>query len=153
LGADADYQVLGFNVTKALTRGADVWSLSLRGGTDFGSEVPVYDQFRAGGLFNFSGYHTNELIGREYGLAVIGYRRRLGWLFETLETAAWIGGTFEIGNVYKRPDGTSARGVLTGGSIYLGANSMLGPVYLAYGLSEGGRSTWYLTIGSSLEVR
>jgi NTE family protein len=151
LGADFSYQVLGFNVTKALTRGANVWSLSLRGGSDFGSEVPVYDQFRAGGLFNFSGYHTNELIGREYGLAAIGYRRRLGWLFETLETAAWVGGTLEVGNVYKRPDGTSARGVLTGGSVYLGANSLLGPVYLAYGLSEGGRSTWYLTIGSSLE--
>ena len=46
----------------------------------------------------------------------------------------------------------TARGVLTGGSLFLGVDSKLGPIYVAYGQSQGGHSAMYLYIGSSIEA-
>ena len=53
--------------------------------------------------------------------------------------------------MFKRLDGTSVRGPMFGGSLFLGIDSRIGPVYLAYGLSEGGQRAIYLYIGSSIE--
>jgi NTE family protein len=39
-----------------------------------------------------------------------------------------------------------------GGSLFIAVDSKIGPLYLAYGRSEGGRSTVYLYLGSSLEA-
>ena len=54
--------------------------------------------------------------------------------------------------MYKRADGTPASGVLMGGSLFLAIDSKIGPIYLAYGRSEGGRSALYLYLGSSVEL-
>ncbi len=94
-----------------------------------------------------------QLVGKEYGLAVMQYRRRVGFLNETLGSAAYAGGSLEVGNVFKRLDGTPTKGALASGSLFLALDSRIGPVYLAYGRSEGGRSMLYLYLGSSLEMQ
>ena len=152
LGADQTYHTLGLSVSKVFTVGRNVWLLNARGGTDFNTRPQFYDQFQVGGLFNFSGYRNGQLIGREYALGTVQYRRRIADLNETFGTALYAGASLEVGNVYHRVDGTPARGVLTGGSLYLGVASKLGPVYLAYGQSQGGHSAVYLYLGSSLEA-
>jgi NTE family protein len=153
LGADSSYQVASAGATHVFTAGANVWTTSLQGGISSGDAVPYHDQFKLGGLFRFSGYRLNELVGKEYAFGSVQYRRRLGYLFETLGTAAWGGFSAEAGNVYQRIDGSSARGTLFGGSLFLGVDSKLGPVYLGYGRSQNGHSAWYLYVGSSLEAR
>ena len=130
----------------------NVWQFGLRAGSDLGSDAPFYDQFKAGGLFDFSGYRYQELVGRAYALAGVLYRRRATFLNETLGTAIYSGGSLEVGNVYRRVDGTSATGVLFGGSVFLSVDSKIGPIYLAYGRSEGGRYALYLYLGASVEL-
>jgi NTE family protein len=152
LGADQSYKYLDARWLKVESFGRNVFSLGLQGGTDFGSNVPLYDQFKRGGLFQFSGYRTAQLIGREYALGTVQYRRKIGDLNETLGTGIYAGGTLEAGNVWQRADGTSAKGVIFSGSAFLGIDSKLGPVYLGYGRSEGGRSAFYLYIGSAIEA-
>jgi NTE family protein len=152
LGADRHYQLVSLDATKTLTWQRNVWQFSLRGGSDLGSHAPFYDQFKEGGLFNFSGYRYEQLVGREYALAGVSYRRRATFLNETLGTAVYSGVSLEVGNVYKRLDRTSSTGVLVGGALYLAVDSKIGPLYLAYGLSEGGRSALYLYLGSSVEL-
>ena len=98
------------------------------------------------------GIAYEQLVGREYGFAGLVYRRRAVFLNETLGTAVYSGVSLEVGNVYKRLDGTPAKGVLVGGALFLAVDSKIGPVYLAYGLSEGGRSAVYLYLGSSVEL-
>jgi NTE family protein len=152
LGADASYGLVSFDLASTFTRQRNVWQLSLRGGSDLGSHAPSYDQFRAGGLFNFSGYRYEQLTGREYALAGLLYRRRATFLNETLGTAVYSGISLEVGNVYKRLDSTPASGILVSGALFLAVDSKIGPVYLAYGLSEGGHSAVYLYLGSSVEL-
>ena len=45
---------------------------------------PEYDQFKLGGLFQFSGYRVGQLVGREYALGTVQYRRRIADLNESL---------------------------------------------------------------------
>ncbi len=153
MGADRSYQTVSFDAMTSTSRKGNVWQFGLRGGSDLGSNAPFYDQFKTGGLFNFSGYRTSQLVGKEYGLAVMQYRRRVGFLNETLGSAAYAGGSLEVGNVFKRLDGTPTKGAMASGSLFLALDSKIGPVYLAYGLSEGGRSMIYLYLGSSLEMQ
>ena len=42
--------------------------------------------------------------------------------------------------------------MIVSGSLFLGIASKIGPVYLAYGLSEHGVSAVYLYLGSSLDL-
>jgi NTE family protein len=152
LGGEQTYHTLNVNMSKVWSHGRNVWIAGLKGGTDFNTNPQFYDQFTAGGLFNFSGYRNGQLIGREYALGAVTYRRRIADLSETFGTGIYAGASLETGNVFQRLDGTTARGTLTGGSLYLAVDSKFGPVYVAYGQSQGGHSAFYLYIGSSLEA-
>jgi NTE family protein len=152
LGATKDYETGSINWSSTFSLGRNVWTLIARGGSDFGSHAPYYDQFTEGGLFNFSGYQINELIGREFVFGSLQFRHAVTYLSESLGTAVYVGGTVEAGNVYERLDGTSSTGALLGGSVYLGVRSKLGPVYFAYGQSEGGRRALYLYLGAPVDA-
>jgi NTE family protein len=152
LGADRRYETVAFDGAITNTWQKNVWQLALRGGSDLGSRAPFYDQFKVGGLFNFSGYRYEQLVGREFVFAGLLYRRRAAFLNETLGTAIYSGVSLETGNVYRRIDGTAATGILFGGALFLAVDSKVGPIYLAYGRSEGGHSALYLYLGSSVEL-
>lgn len=152
LGAEQGYKLVAFGVQKVIAVNRNVFTFRVLGGSDMGSDAPLYDQFKHGGLFDFSGYRLNELVGRKYVLAGTQYRRRIADLNETVGTGVYGGATLEAGNVYQRFDGTPARGALLGGSLFVAIDSKLGPVYLAYGQSEGGRRALYFYLGSSLEA-
>ncbi|CAG0959871.1 putative NTE family protein [Rhodocyclaceae bacterium] len=152
LGADRNYRKIEGTWMTLFSRGRDVLGLGISGGTDLGSNAPYYDQFRLGGLFNMSGYRNSQLIGREYLFGVMQYRRRFADISRAFGTGIYAGASLEAGNVFKRLDNTPTKGALYAGSLFVGIDSKLGPVYLGYGLSEGGHSAWYLYIGSSLST-
>jgi len=150
-GGEQTYK-LNVNTSAVYSRGRNVFVVALRGGTDFDTNPPFYDQFQTGGLFSFSGYRNGQLIGREYAFGGVTLRRRVADLSETFGTGIYAGASLETGNVFQRLDGSTARGTLTGGSLYLGIDSKLGPIYVAYGQSQGGHTALYLYIGSSVEA-
>jgi NTE family protein len=152
LGADDGYRKGQLNLRSVLSRGRNVFELGLRGGSDFGSDTPVYDQFALGGLNNFSGYQIGALRGREYVLGGATFRRRIFDLSGALGTGVYVGGGAQVGNVYDRIDGSDSSGVIWSGSAYLIIDSKLGPLYVGAGYSEGGRLAGYLYIGSSFDV-
>ncbi len=130
LGAEENYKVVEGRIGTAFSFGRNVFTVGARGGTDLGSHAPSYDQFKLGGLFQFSGYRIGQLVGREYALGTVQYRRRIGDLNESFGTGIYAGASIEAGNVWKRLDGTSAHGVITSGSLFVGIDSKLGPIYL-----------------------
>jgi NTE family protein len=55
--------------------------------------------------------------------------------------------SLEAGNVYGAfPEATST-GLKYAGSLFLGADTIIGPTYFAYGHAEGGNSAFYLYLG------
>ena len=55
----------------------------------------------------------------------------------------------EVGNVWQRTDDISFSNTLTAGSVFIIFDTLLGPLYLAYGAAEGGRSSGYLFLGQT----
>ena len=106
--------------------------------------------FTLGGFLDISGLPPNALAGTQYGIArAIPYRRisRGGTGF--FEFPAYLGFSLEAGNVWQRRDDLELDRLLTGGSLFLGAESPFGPVYLAAGLAEGGERAFYLYLGKT----
>ncbi|MDQ3563453.1 MAG: patatin-like phospholipase family protein [Pseudomonadota bacterium] len=146
LGADSDFSQLLF--TGGL---AHSWEKhTFFGGFEFDytadGVAPVQNRFRTGGFTKLSGFTQDQLSGQQLVLLRSGYYRRLGdikWL------PAYAGVSLEYGNVYEgRDDISLAPGdALLAGSVFLGVDTVLGPVYLAYGHAEQGNDSIYLYLG------
>ncbi len=102
-----------------------------------------------GGLFNLSGYQSDELSGRHtaVGRAIYFRRFRSNPLRGFLDATMYFGGSLEIGNAWQNSGDISLSNTITAGSLFLGADTFIGPVYLAGGLAEGGKSALYLFVG------
>jgi NTE family protein len=134
-----------------IARSHERWSflLGMEGGSALDDRVVSPQQlFTLGGFLNLSGLPADALAGTQYGIArAITYRRisRGGTGF--LEFPAYLGVSFEAGNVWQTRDDIDYGDLETAGSLFLGAESPFGPVYLAAGFSEGGASAFYLLLG------
>ncbi len=106
--------------------------------------APIQNLFRAGGFLNLSGYNTNELSGQHYARASAGYYRKLT---DSKLLPLYAGFSAEVGNVFESRDDISLGDSIYAGSVFLGADSFIGPVYLAYGKAEGSNSAFYLYLG------
>jgi NTE family protein len=60
-----------------------------------------------------------------------------------------MGFSIETGNVWQTRDDVDASDLELGGSIFLGADSPFGPIYLAAGLGESGEQAFYLLLGKT----
>ena len=93
---------------------------------------------------------ADALTGTQYGIARTIFFRRIsrgGTGF--LEFPAYLGFSLEAGNVWQTRDDVDFGDLETAGSIFLGADSPFGPIYLAAGLASGGETAFYLYLGKT----
>jgi NTE family protein len=144
IGADSSFNQVLFDALIAKS-----WDRNtLLGGARFystlDSDAPLQNLFQLGGLFNLSGYIVNELSGQHLGLLKMIYMRRIG-NFNIMPT--YIGASLESGNVWQDKDDIDFDTLITAGSLFLGVDTPLGPIYLGYGLAEGNRHSYYFYLG------
>ena len=147
LGAARDYQRLGANYTAVHSFGAHTFNFNVAGGTDFNSNLPPYDGFSLGGPLNLSGYQINEFGGRRMAFARVQYYHRAFALPDLLGSGVYVGASAEAGRIKGSFVPPSDTGKLYSGSIFLGADTFLGPAYLGVGWGQDGRSAIYLLLG------
>jgi NTE family protein len=145
LGADETYAKWGADFLAAYSFGEHTLHLALQGSGTFSGTRPRYDQSSLGGFLNLSGLRTFELYGDEMRLGRIVYQHRL--LRQTLMEGMFVGISLEAGQVREPVVPGNRTDVLTGGSIFLAMDTLLGPVYLAYGIAEGGSESAYFLLG------
>ncbi len=149
-GADVTADIGQLVFLKPQTRGKNTflhwWDL----GTVSNSDDTTLNAFRLGGLFNLSGYAPEELQGDHRGIGRLLYYRRLGERpISILDTSVYVGASVEIGNVWQKRDDIRVKNTLTAGSVFVVFDTLLGPLYLAYGAAEGGRRSAYLFLGQT----
>ena len=93
--------------------------------------LPIH---RLGGLFRLSGLTPGEIAGPNtlYG-SLIAYRRIANPRFFTLNLPVYVGGSVEAGNAYAAIEEIDAASLIVAGSVFLGLDTPLGPLYVAYG--------------------
>ncbi|MCP9758235.1 hypothetical protein EGI20_02755 [Aquitalea sp. S1-19] len=113
------------------------------GGTDEGRYIAPL-----GGFLNLSGYQKDELLGQRAALArVMGYWR-VASLPSALGTGVYLGGSLEAGRVWGGLWQEKRSSWLPAGSVFIGADSLIGPLFVGAGYGEGGRLIGYFYLGA-----
>jgi len=145
LGAAFDYEQASATGTFSFSSGKNTLLLYYEAGYSFDDAAPVERWFELGGFARLSGLIPDQLSGRQLGLFSLAYLRRLNNI-DILP--AYAGITLEAGNVWNYADDISFSDLRKSGSIFVGAETPLGPVYLAWGYSDSGDNTFYFYLGN-----
>lgn len=149
MGATTDLDVVEGSIGTAKSWGTNTLLGSLTFQTQLKEVTGVENLLSTGGLFNLSGFQRDELSGRHTAVGrAIYYRRiRSNPIRGLLDASLYVGGSVELGNAWQNSSEVKFSNSLFAGSLFLGADTFIGPVYLAGGLAEGGHSAIYLFIG------
>ena len=138
------------NWLTARSFGRETALLWATGGTTLNQIAPLdlHTQFTLGGLFNLSGLPQDSLAGSNFGIARLLFYRKIGQGGEgVLEFPAYLGLSVEAGNVWKDRQSIDFASVRADGSIFLGFDTLIGPLYLATGYDQSGKEAFYLYLG------
>lgn len=146
LGGQFTRNNVSATVNKPFSLGRATVVVGARYGSTSNATNDFIGDFRLGGFLNLSGLERNSLIGPQtlFGRAV-GYYR-LSDKSPILDFPIYVGGSIEAGNVWDFRSDISLGSLRTAASIFVAADTMLGPVWLAYGNSQG-RGSIYLVLG------
>jgi NTE family protein len=121
------------------------------GGSTSQEEYPLFVQ-DLGGLFRLSGFQHYQLSGRYSLFGGLRYIYRVADNdFGALRAPLYLGGSLEQGGVWDKGEEINMESSFTAGSVYVGVESFLGPIFLGYGMAEGGNNMFYLQLGTTFE--
>ena len=126
------------------TWGRHTWSLLGRVSLSDGPQ-PDIDRYGLGGFQQISGYAPFQISGPQVALARLGYRIRLTDM--SLTRGTYLGASLEAGNAWQQREEVGEGRLKLGGSLYIGADTAIGPVYGALGYSPARGSTLMLFVG------
>jgi NTE family protein len=104
------------------------------------------ERYTLGGFQQLSGYQRDQLLGNHVLLLRLGAYRRLSQT-PALTRGFFIGGTLEAGNAWTRNSDIDLHKLRTGMSLYLGADTGIGSLYLALTYAPQGRAGVTLMLG------
>jgi NTE family protein len=119
-------------------------------GTRLDSDVDIVrSHYTLGGFLNMSGITPETLAGPHFAIARAIYYRRIGEGTGQgfLNVPVYLGTSLEMGNVWNARRDMSFSSARTNGSVFLGLDTLLGPVYFATGFDDEGGSAYYLFLG------
>jgi NTE family protein len=146
LGAEQSYNRWVADGTAAYSMGDHTINLAFKAGGKLGSDpLPAYSWFQWGGFQQQSGYKTGQLLANSMTYGRIMYYHRI--MRGTMLDGAYGGVSLEAGRygVPLLPDAPT--GLLTSGSIFVGADTPIGPAYLGYGRAADGNQSFYFFLG------
>jgi NTE family protein len=151
LGDDQTSDILSANYLAAGTRGRHTvvfWG-SAGSTVSSDSQAPaIEDFFTLGGFLNLSGLAPQSIAGPHYGIARLIYYRQIGREGPGfLNVPTYAGLSFEVGNIWEERADASWNSALKDASLFLGLDTLVGPLYLAAGFDDGGETAFYLFMG------
>jgi NTE family protein len=149
LGSSIDVDILSGRIAVVGTWGAHSLLGALDVQTQLDDVAGAQNLLTTGGLFRLSGFQRDELSGRHTAVGrAIYYRQiRSNPLRGLLNASLYLGASLEVGNAWQNSSDMSLSNSLLAGSLFVGADTFIGPVYFAGGLAEGGHAALYLFVG------
>ena len=150
LGADSNLNKLSTQWQLANSFGRHIIVCSVSLGSSLSATSSKHDFFTLGGFLNLSGVTTDSISGPHFGIARVVYYRQIGRGGSgVLELPAYAGVSFEVGNTWNRRSDASFDNLRHDASLFFGADSPLGPLYLAAGYDDRHQTAFYLFLGRS----
>ena len=150
-GSDYEYEQIYFDLEVPFRFYSNNITMFVKGGNTYKGDdaVRLAGTFTLGGLFNLSGYAPYSFVGDNIVLGVLKYTYELkdGGFFGTLNAPLYAGFSLESGNAWENGEDMSLSSLHNSATIYVAADTLLGPLYLAYGSSIEGEHSAYLYLG------
>jgi len=147
LGSDETFNTIMVKAVKPFTIGRSTVIARARWESLLTSTEEFNQQFFLGGFLNLSGLTPNQLHGQQLALGELIYTFRI-LKQKAFGNDLYGGISAETGNVWQKRSDVSSQDLRYSGCVFVGADSLIGPVYLGYGYSEGGNNALYFYIGS-----
>jgi NTE family protein len=147
-GSAQSYQRLEGSFRAAHSWGEHTIQVGAAGGTDLGSDMPAYESFTLGGPLHLSGYRINQFAGRQFAYGRLMYYKRIFPLPDLLGSGVYAGASAEVGRISNRFDNLPSPGTLWSGSLFLGADTFVGPAFLGVGVAGSGNWSIYMLLGA-----
>jgi NTE family protein len=144
LGGDNDYDQVTAGLSHFSTFGPHTVGFLGRVNATVDGDAQTHDRFRLGGFLRLSGFAENSLSGEQSGsLALLAYRR-----YKPLPVLSWyVGASLEYGGVWKDREDLFRDG-FAAGSLFAGADTAIGPMYIGFGLAERDNYSAFVSLGS-----
>ena len=154
LGGDNSFNRLRAGGGWATSKGDWTLLLAASGVTKIGkNSLPFVEASFLGGFLNLSGTQPLQVWGNHSALGRVMVYKRLVKLPSLVGTGVYVGGSFETGNAWLTSSDIRWDNLRYAGSLYLGAETLLGPLYLGWGRASGGFSSFYLALGLPLNPK
>ena len=151
LGAEETYTRWNAVLSAPVTIGRHTVEGLIAGGNRIGSNpVPVYDQFELGGFLNLSGLSRAQLRADRFVFGRLIYRSQVANLpvVQDVHVGVSLEGA-RLNPAIPIWRGQAVSGDLTvyAGSVFMGVDSPLGPLYLGFGYANSDNKAVYLFLG------
>lgn len=147
LGADAGYRQIEASARTALSWGPHTLMPHLNVAYTLDGDVPIHALYGLGGFLWLTGYGEDRFLGQNRLIGTLTYTHRLTDVsFSPFDVPLYAGASIEGGNVW---DDRSAwpDSVRYSGSVFLGAETGLGPAHLGIGVADLDSQTVFLRLG------
>ncbi|MCB9880056.1 MAG: patatin-like phospholipase family protein [Planctomycetes bacterium] len=147
LGADDGYEQLAGSASGFVSAGRVTVSLGGAVQSTMHGTLPLYRASAVGGFTKLSGSDNSSISGQHSALVVGAVRMHLaGSQADQFGFPLYVGATVESGNAWATRDERFGK-MLLAGSVFTALGTPLGPVYFAYGYTDGGDDSFYLFVG------
>jgi NTE family protein len=149
LGGEGRYATIDASFEAYRSHGKSTFGFGLGFQTTLSYDGAVQDLFRLGGFQRLSGYERGAVSGPHAAVAKLLYYRRTGESAGGFfDAPVYVGASLEGGNAWQRRNDISLDSAELHGSVFVGMDSYIGPIFFAAGIGQGGRSNFYLFIGA-----
>jgi len=148
LGSEASFNRLQLLGTHAVPTGSRSTVLLTGGWEDtMGSHPPFYLLFTLSDFTRLAALSREDTGGERAAYAAVSLQHRIASLPTRVGRGVYLGGTFEVGRVWARREETGFDGIRPAGGLFVGADSVLGPIYAGIGVGYGGNASLYVLLG------
>jgi NTE family protein len=149
VGGQPHLNQVTFDLLAAHTwRDRNTVSLSMSGGSDLERPTNLLMEFPLGGFLDLSGLKRYSLWGPHYGIGRLLFYRQVdrggpGYF----DVPIYLGMSLEAGNTWQNMSDAKFTNLHEDASVFLGLDTLLGPVYLGSGFDDHGDQSFYLFLG------
>lgn len=143
-GSNVDYDQALFDYAHAFSWRSHTIIGAIAGRTTLDDNAPLEGLFQLGGFLRLSGLQEDQLSGQHAGLAGLAYMRRF---YRVRFFESYVGASLELGNVWQDSEDIAFDDTIFAGSVFLGFDTPIGPIYLTYGRTDTGEQAIYTYIG------
>lgn len=145
-GDTSDFTRLESSFTAVKSWG--VHSFNVGGRLAYTNQIPLaaIDEYSLGGFQNLSGYRTAQVAGNYLLFGRLTYYQRLPYSVGVAR-ALFVGGSLEAGNAWTERSDITLRQLRGAGSLFVGADTGIGPLYLSIVSAPKGYTGLYLFLG------